>query len=533
MKKHVIVFELSGLRISVGEHSTFLDSIRNTGLHVNSECGGKGTCGKCYITLHPVPNPVSKDLEHISSTDLDLGNRLACQHIVTQDTRVVHSDHRRKAKILTKGRSIQEHWKLDSGLDGKIGIAFDLGTTTIVGYLLDLSTGIQLGQSTSLNPQVIYGEDVISRITHAVREKNGAEDLSKIVTAEMNDLVSQVIERARVGRNSLSRVSIVGNTAMHHLLLKADVKPLGLSPYEPTIRDAINTTGDAIGLSSVPKASVYLPPNVAGFVGGDTVGFILSQRLDMTEKVVLGIDVGTNGEIVLSNCGELSCCSAAAGSAFEGASIRNGMRGQSGAIEYISIVNPNDPPEISVIGNAAPQGLCGSAIVDVIAEMRRSGLLDSGGRIQSTSNRIFHDDDFGMSYMITSREESDGKRDITFSQKDVRQVQLAKGAIHSGATILLSESELDVHDIDVVMLAGAFGNYIRPESALRIGLFPQVHIDNVVQVGNAAGEGAKALLLSSGNRRLVEKLVNDIPYIELANHENFQSVFIESLKFPK
>ncbi len=533
MKKHVIVFEPSGLRISVEEPSTFFDAIRNTGLHVNSECGGKGTCGKCSITLYPVPDPVSQDLEHISSTDLDLKNRLACQHIVTQDTQVVLSDHRRNTKILTEGVSNKEHWKLDPGLDGKIGIAFDLGTTTIVGYLLDLNTGIQLGQSTALNPQVIYGEDVISRITHAVREKNGAEDLFIIVTAEMNDLVSQVIESVGVGRDNLSRVAVVGNTAMHHLLLKADVKPLGLSRYEPTIREAINTTGDAIGLSSVPKANVYLPPNIAGFVGGDTVGFILSQRLDLAEKVILGIDVGTNGEIVLSNCGELSCCSAAAGSAFEGATIRNGMRGQSGAIEYISIVNPNEPPEITVIGNAAPQGICGSAIVDVVAEMRRSDLLDSGGRIQSTSNRIFNDDDFGLSYLITSRKESDVQRDIAFSQKDVRQVQLAKGAIYTGATILLSESQLDVHDIDIVMLAGAFGNYIRPESALRIGLFPQVHIDRIVQVGNAAGEGAKALLLSSENRRLVEKLVADIHYIELANHENFQSVFIESLKFPE
>jgi uncharacterized 2Fe-2S/4Fe-4S cluster protein (DUF4445 family) len=165
--------------------------------------------------------------------------------------------------------------------------------------------------------------------------------------------------------------------------------------------------------------------------------------------------------------------------------------------------------------------------------MKRSGLLDSGGRIQSTSSRIFHDDDFGMSYLITSRQESDIQRDIAFSQKDVRQVQLAKGAIHTGATILLSESGLDEHDIDIVMLAGAFGNYIRPESALRIGLFPPVHIEKIVQVGNAAGEGAKALLLSSENRRIVEELVADIHYVELASHENFQSVFIESLKFPE
>jgi len=518
--------------VSVEEHSTFLDSIRKTGLHVSSDCGGKGTCGKCYIALHPAPDPTPQDLEHISSTDLDKGNRLACQHTVKQDTRVVLPDHRKDVKILLEGQSVEKHWKLDSGLDSKLGVAIDLGTTTIVTYLLDLSTGIQLGQSASLNPQVVYGEDVISRITHVMREERGAEDLSEIVATEMNDLISQLIEAASVQRDNMSRVTIVGNTAMHHLLLKADVEPLGLSPYEPTIREAINSVGDEIGLSSVPKAKVYLPPNIAGFVGGDTVGFILSQRLDLTEKVILGIDVGTNGEIVLSNRGKLSCCSTAAGSAFEGATIRNGMRGKNGAIEYISIEDLDDPPEISVIGNETPQGLCGSAIVDVTAEMRRTGLLDSGGRMQSSSSRIFEDDDFGLSYLITSREESNTQRNITFTQKDVRQVQLAKGAIHAGSTILLDESELDVQDIDIVMLAGAFGSYIRPESALGLGLFPRVHIDKVTQVGNAAGEGAKALLLSSENRRFVEKLVTDIHYLELATHENFQSVFIESLKFP-
>lgn len=529
----MVVFEPSGLRVFEEEHNTFLDSIRKTGLHISTDCGGKGTCGKCSIALHPAPDPKSQDLEHISSLDLDQGIRLACQHSVKQDTRVVLLDHRTDVKILSEGQSIEKQWRLDSGLESKFGVAFDLGTTTIVAYLLDLSTGIQVGHSASLNPQVVYGEDVMSRITHTVREDGGTDDLSEIVTTEMSDLISQLIVAANVEKDNLSRVTIVGNTAMHHLLLKADVKPLGLSPYEPTIREAVASTGDEIGLSSVPKANVYLPPNIAGFVGGDTVGFILSQRLDLTEKIILGIDVGTNGEIVLSNRGKLSCCSTAAGSAFEGATIRNGMRAKRGAIEYISIEAPDDPPEISVIGNESPLGLCGSAIVDVTAEMKRVGLLDSGERMQSSSNRTFDDDDFGLSYLITSRDESDAQKDITFTQKDVRQVQLAKGAIHAGSTILLRESKLDTQDIDIVMLAGAFGSYIRPESALGIGLFPRVHIDKVVQVGNAAGEGAKALLLSSETRQLVEKLVTDIDYIELANHENFQSVFIESLKFPE
>lgn len=533
MKKHVIVFEPSGLRISVDEGSTILEAIRNTGLHVNSECGGTGSCGKCCVILHPLQNPGSQDSEHVSSADLELGVRLACQHTVQQDMRVVISEDSRDAKILIVGKPLKQHLNLDEGFENKLGAAIDLGTTTIVAYLLDLGSGVQLNQAATLNPQTKYGEDVISRITHAVQEKGGVDGLFDCVSREMNDLVLGLIEATGGKESDLARVTIVGNTAMHHFLLRSDVKSLGVSPYIPTIRDAINITGERIGLSSTPKAEVYFPPNIAGFVGGDTVAFILSQRLDLNDKVILGIDVGTNGEIVLSDCGKLSCCSAAAGSAFEGAAIRNGMRGESGAIEYISIDNPDLPPEISVIGNIAPHGLCGSAIVDITAEMKRFGLIDSGGRIQVTkSKRIFNDEEFGLSFLIANKEESDAQRDIVFTQKDIRQVQLAKGAIHAGSTILLREANLGVHDIDLVMLAGAFGSYIRPESALGIGLFPQVQVNKVIQVGNAAGEGAKALLLSSEIRRLGEKIVSDIKYVELADHEKFQSVFLESLRFP-
>ena len=498
-----------------------------------SQCGGKGTCGKCHIILHPAPKPKTTDLEHLSSTDLDNGYRLACQHFIDQDTRVVLPVQRQEAKILSEGDSVQYKWEFDTIEDNQLGVAIDLGTTTVVVYLLELSTGVQLGQVAGLNPQVVYGEDVMTRITFAVSKAQGIDNLSEIVTKEIDALITQLIEPRGLDRGKIARVAIVGNTAMHHLLLKADVKPLGVTPYEPTIRDAVNRTGESIGLSSVPTANTYLPPNIAGFVGGDTVGFILSQRLDLSDNVILGIDVGTNGEIVLSNQGELTCCSTAAGSAFEGATIQNGMRGKRGAIEYVSIKNPDDPPEISVIGDDSPQGICGSGIVDVTAEMIQVRILDSGGRLQGESRRVVENDEGVLRYLITNKGESGAERDIVFTQKDVRQVQLAKGAIHAGSTILLNESGLGAHDIDVVMLAGAFGSYIRPKSALTIGLFPQVGVDKVIQVGNAAGEGAKALLLSSQSRELVENLIPKIQYIELANHQDFQPVFIKSLKFPE
>jgi uncharacterized 2Fe-2S/4Fe-4S cluster protein (DUF4445 family) len=433
-------------------------------------------------------------------------------------------------QILTEGVSRQEDWIPDPGGEGRYGIAIDLGTTTIVTYLLALDSGVQMSQLASLNPQVVFGEDVISRITHATREKNGQIDLSKRITTEIDSMVGSLVEGSGIEMEDLTRMAIVGNTAMHHLLLRADVSALGVTPYEPSIRDALVTSGSEVGLLSAPNVEVFLPPNIAGFVGGDTVGFILSQRLDLSDQIIVGIDVGTNGEIVLSKRGELSCCSAAAGPAFEGATIRYGMRGQEGAIEHVLIKDPENPPEITIIGDVAPQGICGSAIVDTVSEMRRTGIINENGGIQSTSPRVYRDDDFGLSYLMV--EGSAASRKISFTQKDVRQVQLAKAAIHAGITILLQEAGITASDIDSVMLAGAFGSYIKPESALRIGLLPPVKRDQITQVGNAAGEGAKALLISSEAREVANDFVSKVKYIELASHNDFQPIFIESTNFP-
>jgi len=283
------------------------------------------------------------------------------------------------------------------------------------------------------------------------------------------------------------------------------------------------------GIKLSDSSELYLPPNIAGFVGGDTVGFILSQRLDQVDDVVLGIDIGTNGEIVLSDHGKMYCCSAAAGPAFEGSTILHGMRGQSGAIEYLSISEKDEKPEISIIGDSPPRGLCGSAIVDVVAELHRMGIVDDSGRMHKIANRVCDDKKYGLSYEIVNTDETEEGNQILFTQKDVRQVQLAKAAIQAGVTILLDTIRKDVSMIDRVLLAGAFGNYIRPESAIAIGFLPKVEVSKVIPVGNAAGEGAKGLLLSKKNRVLAEKLVTDTQYIELASQERFQEVFLKSI----
>jgi uncharacterized 2Fe-2S/4Fe-4S cluster protein (DUF4445 family) len=527
MAKHLVVFEPSGLRISVNEPCTILEAARAIGLAITVECGGKGTCGKCRVVVEPAGKPNNHELDHIPLADLEQGVRMACEYKVSETMRVILPQLHQETKILTKG--ITRQWDIDPNLNGQYGIAIDLGTTTIVAFLLDLTSGTQLAQVASLNPQTAFGEDVMSRLTYAIHEERGLEILQNRVVSEINRLSSQLIESGGIDSIKITRVSITGNTAMNHLLLGVDVKSLGLAPYTPSFRHSITKRASELGLHTGEISEIYIAPNIAGFVGGDTVAFILSQQLDSINDVTLGVDIGTNGEIVLSNNGELFCCSAAAGSAFEGATIHQGMRGQIGAIEHVIIHNRNKQPEIFVIGNAAPRGLCGSAIVDIVAEMKRVNIIDKSGRMLLDSPRVRDEENIGRSYHILESGDSSFEYQIVFTQRDVRQVQLAKAAIQAGTKLLLEEVGLVASDIDRVLLAGAFGNYIRPKSALDIGLLPKVDISKIIPIGNAAGEGAKGLLLSSKTRLRGEKLIDHIKYIELASHKHFQDVFLDSI----
>jgi uncharacterized 2Fe-2S/4Fe-4S cluster protein (DUF4445 family) len=527
MSQVMVIFEPSGLRVLVECGTTILDAARNTGIHIASDCGGRGTCGKCKVIVEPACDPSSHDLEYLTKEELAKGFRLACKIQVHEKVRVLIPQSQDLVKILSTTNVKQ--WKIDKGLDNEIGVAIDLGTTTLVAYLLDLSNGVQLAQDESLNPQTAYGEDVISRITYSTREKKGAQILQQRILNSIDQLISNLLKKPSVENYLLTRIVIVGNTAMHHLLLGANTESLGKAPYQPSISGPVLTNSQELGLKAGNSADVYLPPNIAGFVGGDTVGFILSQRLDKVDAAVLGIDIGTNGEIVFSDHGQLYCCSAAAGPAFEGAKIVHGMRGQSGAIEYVSIIDKDERPDISIIGEELPRGLCGSAIVDMVAELHRVGIVDDSGRMKRVSSRVIEDPKFGLSYVIVSKEENNDTNHIIFTQKDVRQVQLAKAAIQAGTKLLLQAAGRSIEDINQVLLAGAFGNYIRPESALSIGLLPRVSISQVIPVGNAAGEGAKGLLLSKKNREIVERFVASINYVELASHEKFQEVFLDSI----
>ncbi|MFW9977428.1 MAG: ASKHA domain-containing protein [Candidatus Thorarchaeota archaeon] len=527
MDRFRIIIEPSGQRVLAIADTTYLDAIRKSGLYISSECGGKGTCGKCRVHIEPVPRITQEEERILPLDEKDQGIRLACRHLAERDTRIVVLGVGSDPKILSESRSAEEYLISDQTREGKYGIAIDLGTTTIVTYLMDLFTGLQMHQISELNPQVLYGEDIITRLAFASTKEDNRYRLQKVVIECIEKMVGELCIDQGIRMPDIKDISVVGNTVMHHLLLGLDISRLGVAPYAPESLEKQNVVSSRIGFRKI-RSKMYFGPLIGGYVGSDITALILAERLHAAKDIVIAIDIGTNGEVVLSNRGDLFVCSTAAGSAFEGAVITHGMRGQLGAIEHVSIASREDQPVISVIGSEIPRGLCGSGIVDLVAELLKVGIISRNGRL-SESSRTTQDSVSGLSYIVVDSSKY-GK--IIFSQRDIRQVQTAKAAILSGVKILLDMNGIRIDEIDRVLLAGAFGNYINPLAALRIGLIPEVPIEAVFQVGNTAGLGAKMMLLSSEMRHLSEKVVKGITHVELVDRREFEKVFIESTWFP-
>jgi len=421
------------------------------------------------------------------------------------------------------------------------GLAFDIGTTTVVGRLLDLNTGEDLAVASAMNPQVIYGDDVVSRINLVTSSKDGLEKLNERVISVVNELIAELVDKSEVGARNIYKMVAVGNTCMHHLFFSLDPTHLALAPYVSVVDEPVKARARELGIKINPCASIYFLPNIAGFVGADTVGVILASAMYESDEIRLAIDIGTNGEIVLGSSKRLISCSTAAGPAFEGAHIKFGMRAADGAIDHI--FDGGDDIAITTIGDVPARGICGSGLVDAVAILITKRIIDETGRICDPDDppeglspawreRIVEGEN-GSNFILIKKEESQLNEPIVLTQRDVREVQLAKGAILSGIQILKVELGVDDDDIHEVLLAGAFGNYIDRQSARVIGLLPsQIPLERIKSIGNAAGVGAKIALLSKKERERAEQVTQDVEYIELCGHANFQNVFMESMFFP-
>jgi uncharacterized 2Fe-2S/4Fe-4S cluster protein (DUF4445 family) len=477
------------------------------------------------------------DLENVQqAAEAALGRRLHLSLAALQQLPgAIRSDSGQVTLIEVDDQVVQAH--AGSGPARLLGIAFDIGTTTIVGYLLDLETGEQLAISSQLNPQTRYGDDVVSRIAHA-GSADGLVELQRAVLGAVDEIIAATADQIGATPRDVLALVAVGNTTMHHLLLGIDPTALAQAPYVPAATAAIRVRACELELNLYPDAAIWLLPNIAGWVGADTVGVILSSRLYEQEELGLAIDIGTNGEMALGSRERLLTCSTAAGPAFEGAQISCGMRAADGAIDRVEI---NHDVTWHTIGETPPRGVCGSGLVDLIAGMLTTGIVNASGRIEP-SEKLLEAGRPALAQRIVgagrNRElqlvepgDGAGGRGLRVTQRDVRELQLAKGAIRAGIEILLQELGVTADDVRVVYLAGAFGNYISPQSALTIGLMPAFPNARIAPIGNAAGTGARMALLSRAERDQASALLAHVEYLELSGRPDFQEHFVDAMLF--
>jgi len=402
-----------------------------------------------------------------------------------------------------------------------MGLAVDLGTTKIAVYLMDMETGKMLGSKGLMNPQISYGEDVVSRIFAAGKSVENAAKLQTLLVDALNRTAAELCAEIHAVQSDIVEAVVVGNTAIHHLFLRLPVSQLGLSPYVPAVRSAMDIKARDLGLQIAPGAYVHLLPNIAGYVGADHVAMLLATRIAEAENVVLALDIGTNTEICLSHHGRMTSVSCASGPAFEGAHIKFGMRAAPGAIEHVRL--SGEKLEIQTIANAPPVGICGSGLLDVVAQLRLNNVIAANGRMGP--HPLLRKVGDSTEFVLVER---DGQDAITVSQKDVRQLQLAKAAIRVGMRALLEAEGLSEDRIDEVIIAGAFGTLIDVESAVAIGMLPHLPLDRFKQVGNAAGTGARLALISRSQRLQAQRIALRDGYIELACIPDFNRKFAEA-----
>jgi len=430
---------------------------------------------------------------------------------------------------------------VEPGRAGKgYGLAVDIGTTTVAGYLCDLTTGEVLATDSMMNPQVAYGEDVMSRISYAAKSRRGLKQMHGAVIKGLNEIAANAAKKAGIRRKQIIDMAVVGNTCMHHLFLNLDPRHLGKAPFAPAIHHSVDVKARDLGIRIGAGAYVHVLPNEAGFVGADNVGVLIAEEPYKQDEMLLIIDIGTNGELLLGNRQKLLSTSCATGPAFEGAEIRHGMRAAAGAIEKLRIDPKTKEVTFKVIGSEkwntevrkiGARGICGSGIFDAAAQMFIAGIIEKSGRfvtgIKSPRARVVNGE---PEFVIAWAKETVIDHDIVICQKDIRAIQLAKGAMYSGARLMMNR--LGINKVDKVILAGAFGSYIDKESAAVIGLFPDCDQKNVYAVGNAAGDGARMALLNTEKRKEADVMARKVEYVELTVEPNFQKTFTESLIFP-
>lgn len=604
-----VIFNPLKQKAEVEPGTSLLDAARIAGVSIESDCGGKGRCGKCKLVVQKGVSSLSpREREYLTPDEIRQKIRLACQAAVKAPAVVsLLALPSGKEHILEEGvhRSVSfqpfikkyfldirpndlkkekpldeivEDFLLQQGVKNPVmafsclktlpsllgkdskgvtalvkdrevlgfeagnasrqifGLAVDIGTTTVVGYLFDLCQGTLVGVDSALNSQSAIGSDVVSRIEYALNTPDGLDRLQNMVADTINHIIENLCSAGGISSGNIYGIVTVGNTSMHHLFLGISPQLLARSPYNPITGRVLWVSASVLKLKVSPMAKVICLPLVSGFIGSDTVGVVLATGLHRSQIPKMAIDIGTNGEIVLTDGKTMIACSCAAGPAFEGAQIQCGMRGVSGAIDRVEF--SENSFRYHVIDESPPEGICGSGLLDAVAAMQKAGLVSGDGRLLSKEeaprtsySRMLNRGKYKQ-FVLSAEDRFSGAKEVVITQKDIREFQLAKGAMMAGIKILLDTMGLQEEDIREVYLAGAFGNYLRAESAMAIGLLPVFKNARITQVGNAAGTGAKMALLSTRALNEALRIARRIKYVELAKIPAFQQQFMKGMSLP-
>ena len=519
--KVTIADSLSQVTVQAIHGERLLDVLQRSGKPVHAPCGGKGTCQKCKVHIRGV------------------GEKNACQHTVHNDLEIVttstngfnilHQQNRRLRTVTTNTGitvlSSADRWAVSyrdellfkTQLDQEdfkkmFGLAIDVGSTTVVVFLEDLSTGEEIDVAAFVNPQTAFGADVISRITYCIENTDGLDTLQGVLLGKINEAVYSLCTKNGVNHDQIFKTVFVGNTVMLHILAGVIPRSIAFAPFTPVFLEARQLKAREVGLPVHPDGVVSLLPSIAGYVGADVAAGLATTDMLEREAYSLYIDIGTNGEIALGNREYLFCCATAAGPAFEGANITCGTGSIPGAIsEYTE-------DGLVTIGNQKPAGICGSGLIDIVASLLDEGLISSMGYMEA-------------SLLLTPGQDAAVNHDIVLTPKDVRKVQLAKAAIFAGIQTLVKAAGIGLEEIEILYLAGGFGNYIRPESAGRIGMLPVQLVSRTVAIGNAAGTGARYGLHSIEFEDNLRDVAKRAEYIELSNHGEFNEAYVGAMGF--
>ncbi|AZV55755.1 ASKHA domain-containing protein [Clostridium sp. AWRP] len=584
------------IRVKPGKN--LFNVLMDKGIFIDSPCNGKGICGKCKVkVIKGLKEPTPLDIKQLTKEELESGFRLSCNFTINEDAEIVLLEKNKDMEVLINGTEQQYtldtvvkkkylviekpsindqrddyrrlsdacesddlliglqylpqisnllrgadfnvtaslyknrllHLEKGNCLQQNYGLAVDIGTTTIVIYLLNLNDGKVIDIDSRVNNQRSYGADVVSRINFTIENPKGLGILRDNIISQLNDMIELLCKKNSISEDNIYDIVIVGNTIMIHLLLGLPCENITKSPYIPVVTKALELEAKEIGINT--KGMVSLLPGISAFVGSDITAGILSCGMLNSEKYSLLLDLGTNGEIALGNKNEVVTCSTAAGPAFEGTNIKHGIGAVKGAISKVDLSRDKI---YETIGNEKPCGICGSGVLDAVAQFVKFGILDEAGRMAGADevenkdyqNRIVEIDNMRQFILVQN---SIHEESITFTQKDVREVQLAKAAVCAGIKILLKEKNINFNEIEKVYIGGGFGNYMDIESSIDIGMIPKELKGKIESVGNCAGGGAKTYLLSKQIRESAVDIINKTTYIELSKREDFQEYFIDSM----